>query len=174
MGFSATIWKISSRNSLLIRLRPRPISWRERQRQYLRNPARCQCTTVSGVTIRREFFHSVHILLMPIQNNLSKAASFGRCLRRLKTETCWRRARFSSRRSLREQKQRQNRPTSSLNRRNMDQIYNKCPAHQFAAMLQNSKPDRILANDSNFSRNSNIFSAKSPVRATQLIGLLHS
>ncbi len=54
VGFSATVWKISWRSFLLMRLRPHPISCRERQRQYFRNPAPCQRTTVSGVTIRRE------------------------------------------------------------------------------------------------------------------------
>src|SRR6516165_4739358 len=111
---------MSSRISLLTGFRP---VRRERQRQYLRNPARCQRTTVSGVTRTRVFFHCDQTLLIPIQNSLSNGASIGLCFRCLKTNSCWRRARFSNSRTRREQKQRKSRPKQSLSRRNMSLIY---------------------------------------------------
>jgi hypothetical protein len=39
VGFSATMRKINSRNSLLIRFLPNAFRWREIQFQYRRNPA---------------------------------------------------------------------------------------------------------------------------------------
>jgi len=56
LGFSATIRKISSRTSLLVGFLPTAFRAREIQRQYSRNPARCQRTTISGVTRINDFF----------------------------------------------------------------------------------------------------------------------
>ena len=56
LGFSATIRKISSRTSLLIGFLPTAWLAREIQLQYSRNPARCQRTTVSGLTRINDFF----------------------------------------------------------------------------------------------------------------------
>jgi hypothetical protein len=115
VGFSATMRKINSRNSLLIRFLPNVFRWREIQFQYRRNPARCQRTTVSGVTITRACSR-----LTTTQNRRSNRASLGFGFRLCIAKNCWRRARFSSRRSLRESKDRRNRPNKS---RNMTRLY---------------------------------------------------
>jgi hypothetical protein len=59
VGFSATMRKMSSRSSLLIRFRPVRIRCRESQDQYSRKPARCQRTTVSGLTRISDRFQPV-------------------------------------------------------------------------------------------------------------------
>jgi hypothetical protein len=48
--------------------------------QYSRKPARCQRTTVSGVTTRRDFFHSDRNRHASIQKSLSKIKSVGLAL----------------------------------------------------------------------------------------------
>jgi hypothetical protein len=50
VGFSETIRKIKARTSLLTRFRPPTWLTLETHVQYKRNPARCQFTTVLGVT----------------------------------------------------------------------------------------------------------------------------
>src|SRR5260370_13886787 len=50
VGFSETIRKIKARTSLLTRFRPPTWLALETHVQYKRNPARCQFTTVLGVT----------------------------------------------------------------------------------------------------------------------------
>jgi hypothetical protein len=57
VGFSATIWKINSRTSFGVRLLPTCVRTLEISLQYVRKPARCQRTTVSGVTTMRDCFH---------------------------------------------------------------------------------------------------------------------
>jgi len=69
--FSATIRKIRARTSLLTRLRPPPRLALETHVQYKRNPARCQLTTVLGVTRTRGFFHP--------DQNVRKATQNSRC-----------------------------------------------------------------------------------------------
>ena len=54
VGFSATIRKINSRTSFDVGLLPTRVLALEISLQYKRNPARCQRTTVSGVTMMRE------------------------------------------------------------------------------------------------------------------------
>src|ERR1019366_7879014 len=56
VGFSATIRKISSRSSLVNGFLPTTRRVRELQLQYSRKPARCQRTTVSGVTRINDLF----------------------------------------------------------------------------------------------------------------------
>ena len=51
VGFSATMRKINSLNSFGVGLRPTGPRTREISFQYMRKPARCQRTTVSGVTM---------------------------------------------------------------------------------------------------------------------------
>jgi hypothetical protein len=46
--------------------------------QYKRKPARCQPTTVSGVTTINEFFHADQSRWAVTQNNLSRTLSLGR------------------------------------------------------------------------------------------------
>src|ERR1700730_6339425 len=57
VGFSAAIRKIRARPSLLTCLRPPARLALETHVQYKRNPARCQLTTVLGVTKTRGFVH---------------------------------------------------------------------------------------------------------------------
>jgi hypothetical protein len=57
VGFSATIWKINSRISFGVCFLPTCLWTLEISLQYIRKPARCQRTTVSGVTTRRACFH---------------------------------------------------------------------------------------------------------------------
>ena len=58
--FSATMRKINFRTSLDSLFLPTCFLTFEIRLQYSRNPARCQRTTVSGVTTRRDFFQSDH------------------------------------------------------------------------------------------------------------------
>src|SRR5438034_985396 len=97
VGFSETIRKIKARTSLLTRFRPP--TWRtlETHVQYKRNPARCQFTTVLGVTKTRGFLHPDQNVLNATQNSLCRAVNRrrGRCACR--ASNCRRRARFSRR-----------------------------------------------------------------------------
>jgi len=56
VGFSATIRKINSLASFETLLLPACFLTLEMKLQYRRKPARCQRTTVSGVTTIRPFF----------------------------------------------------------------------------------------------------------------------
>src|SRR5438874_323292 len=73
VGFSATIRKIKARTSLLTRFRPP--TWRilVTHVQYKRNPARCQFTTVLGVTKTRGCLHADQHILNATQNSLCRA-----------------------------------------------------------------------------------------------------
>src|SRR5213076_124383 len=101
VGFSETIRKIKARTSLLTRFRPP--TWRtlETHVQYKRNPARCQFTTVLGVSKTRGCLHPDHNVLKATQNSLCRAVNRrrGRCTCR--ASSCRRRARFSRTRSSR-------------------------------------------------------------------------
>jgi hypothetical protein len=77
-------------------IRRRPGNRRDFQRQYQRNPARCQATTLSGFTMRRTSFQPDHNRRSMIQNSRSDQRSGGRGRFRLSTATCCRRARISS------------------------------------------------------------------------------
>ena len=72
VGFSATIGKIKVRISLLTRFRPPTWLTLETDAQYKRNPARCQFTTVLGVTKTKGFRQNV---LNAIQNTLCRAVN---------------------------------------------------------------------------------------------------
>src|SRR5216684_2136490 len=56
VGFSATMRKINSRTSFGVGLLPTCPRTLEIRRQYIQKPVRCQRTTVSGVTMRRDCF----------------------------------------------------------------------------------------------------------------------
>jgi hypothetical protein len=60
-GFSRTFRKINSRTSLGVRFLPIDFRTLEISLQYIRRPARCQRTMVSGVTTMSERFHSARI-----------------------------------------------------------------------------------------------------------------
>src|SRR6266436_582757 len=104
VGFSATIRRIKARTSLLTRWRPPTRLTLEIQVQYKRNPARCQFTTVLGVTNTRGFVHPDQHVFNATQNSLWRAVNRrrGRCA--CKANNCRRRARFSKTRSSRERK----------------------------------------------------------------------
>jgi hypothetical protein len=69
VGFSATIRKIKARTSLLTRFRPPTWLILETYVQYKRNPARCQFTTVLGVTKTRGCLHPDQHILNATQNS---------------------------------------------------------------------------------------------------------
>ncbi|MCU1335809.1 MAG: hypothetical protein JWO19_1390 [Bryobacterales bacterium] len=77
---------------------------RDRERQYNRNPARCQLTTVSGFTISSTSAQRDQTLRNAVQNNRSIRLSLGRGRLRFRTATCWRKARISRARSVRHMK----------------------------------------------------------------------
>src|SRR4030081_1126043 len=75
VGFSATIRKIKARTSLLTRFRPPTWLILETHVQYKRNPARCQFTTVLGVTKTRGCLHPDQHILNATQNSLCSAVN---------------------------------------------------------------------------------------------------
>lgn len=104
VGFSATIRQLNSRTCFGVCLRPIDFRTREISFQYKRKPARCQRTTVSSVTTIRACRHPHQNLRAMIQKTLSNISSRGlRCFR-FSTASCWRRARFSSRKLRRARK----------------------------------------------------------------------
>src|SRR5207302_4223637 len=75
LRFSATIRKIKARSSLLTHFRPPTGLNLETQVQYKRNPARCQFTTVLGVTKTRGFLHQAQQVLNATQNSSCSAVN---------------------------------------------------------------------------------------------------
>src|SRR6267142_2354769 len=102
VGFSATMQKIKARTSLLTRFRPPTCLTLETHIQYKRNPARCQFTTVLGVTKTRGLVHPDQNVLNTIQNSLCRVVNRWRGRRARRASSCRRRARFSRTRSSRE------------------------------------------------------------------------
>lgn len=117
--FSATMRKISSRSCLLVGLRLTLILRREIHVQYSLNPARCQRTTDSFWTIRIARFQPDQNRLRVVQKILSGSVSHRRGCFRTMTESCCRKARFSSRRSRRERNSRAERAMALPNIRNI-------------------------------------------------------
>jgi hypothetical protein len=70
VGFSAAMRKIKALTSVLTRLLPPTRLARESHFQYSRKPARCQATTVFGVTSTRGCFQPDQSLRKTIQNSL--------------------------------------------------------------------------------------------------------
>src|SRR5271154_488151 len=95
VGFSATIRKIKARTSLLTRFRPPTRLILETHVQYKRNPARCQFTTVLGVTKTRGCLHPDQHILNATQNSLCRAVNRRRGGCACRASNCRRRARFS-------------------------------------------------------------------------------
>src|SRR5271167_1540697 len=110
VGFSATIRMIKARTSLLTRFRPPACPTLEIHVQYKRNPARCQFTTVRGVTRTRGFLQPDQNVRNATQNSLCRAVNRrrGRCA--CSASNCRRRARFSRMSSSRELKALTNQP----------------------------------------------------------------
>ena len=67
-----------------------PQVWRDRRRQYARQPWRCQRSTVSGLTTRREVCQPLNQRHAKIQKRQSTSSRRGRGLRRCRTTSCWR------------------------------------------------------------------------------------
>ncbi len=82
VGFSATIWKINSRISLGVCFLPTCLRTLEISLQYIRKPARCQRTPVSGVRTRRACFHPDQTHRAITQKSLSSSPRLGRGCRR--------------------------------------------------------------------------------------------
>jgi hypothetical protein len=110
VGFSETIRKIKARTSLLTRFRPPTCLTLEIQVQYKRKPARCQFTTVLGVTNIRGFLHPDQHVFNATQNSLCRAVNRRRGCCVCRASNCRRRARFSRTRSSRERKTLTNQP----------------------------------------------------------------
>jgi len=117
--------KISSRTSVDNFFLPTCFLTFESKLQYSRNPARCQRTTVSGVTTRRDLFQSVQNRYASIQKSLSKGLSFGLACLRFSTVSCWRSARFSRSSLRRERKQRATSPKLSGAKLHMHHSHSK-------------------------------------------------
>src|SRR5260370_30515418 len=94
--------KINVRISLLTRSRPPTWLILETHVQYKRNPARCQFTTVLGVTKMRGLVHPDQNVLNATQNSLCRAVNRRRGCCGCRASNCPRRARFSRTRSSRE------------------------------------------------------------------------
>jgi hypothetical protein len=77
---------------------------RTRRRQKRRKPARCQETTVSGLTMIKALVHPGQSRRSRIQNSLSAFLNLGRGFFRFRTPSCWRKAMISRLRLYREQK----------------------------------------------------------------------
>src|SRR6516164_7960907 len=93
-GLAAAIFLIKARISGLVSGRPLCLLL-EIEVQKSRKPLRCQDTTVSGLTMIKARRQPFQVLERHSQNNRSAFRSRGRGQRRLKTISCWRRAKFS-------------------------------------------------------------------------------
>ena len=88
VGFSATIRKINSRTSFDVDLLPTGALALEISLQYRRNPARCQRTTDSGVTMMRECLQADQTRRATTQKSLSKRPTLVRGCRGFSTASC--------------------------------------------------------------------------------------
>src|SRR6059058_1093499 len=137
VGFSATMRKIKARTSLLTRFRPPTWLILETHVQYKRKPARCQFTTVRGVTKTRGLVHPHQNILNATQNSLCRAVNRrrGRCACR--ASNCRRRTRFSRTRSARLQKELTSQPRKCRNDAIIARIlpepskFSVAPSHSF-------------------------------------------
>src|SRR5882724_4294511 len=139
VGFSATIRKIKARTSLLTRFRPPTWLILETHVQYKRNPARCQFTTVLGVTKMRGLVHPDQNVLNATQNSLCRAVNRRRGCCACRASNCRRRARFSRTRSARQRKELTNQPR-------------KCRTDTIMARILAEKTESSLAPSPSFRR----------------------
>jgi hypothetical protein len=119
VGFSVTMRKINSRSSLVNGFLPPTRRVRESHAQYNRKPARCQRTTVAGVTTISELFQPDHNFLSATQNSLSRLPSRGRGHLAWRASSCCRSARFSRRSSSLERKPEMTQPSRCRKRTNI-------------------------------------------------------
>ena len=106
--------KMSSRNSRLVGFLPTQTRPRVSQLQYSLNAVRCQRTTVSGWISIKAFRHPAHNRRRAIQQKRWGKENRGWGWRLAKTASCWRRARFSKRRSRREREEQMSTTNISL------------------------------------------------------------
>ena len=138
--------KIRSRTSLGVGLLPVCFVTLETNFQYRRKPARCQRMTVSGVTMRIDSFQLDQKRRATTQKSLSKLLRLGRGWRRFRTESCWRKAKFSRRRLRCARKRRTSVPMHSLTNRSISRSYYQNAGRTPAAMLLIPMSTRVLAN----------------------------
>jgi len=117
--------------------------------QYLLKPARCQRTTVSGVTMMRELFQADQNRRAETQNSLSRGLSLGLGCLRFSTVSCWQSAKFSKSSVRCERKQRASSPYHS---RKKEEAEHREQSYQIGGLrkvckLLISQLARILAND---------------------------
>lgn len=136
LGFSPTMRKINSRNSLLA-LPTRSSSCREHHVQYNLKPVRCQPTTVSGETMTSVRFHPNQHCRSITPKTLSEVVGLGLQRRLFKTVSCCHKAKTSSK-SRREHKLQAIRPRNNLN---VPSIHRFVSEH----LPPNFSPDSILA-----------------------------
>src|ERR1700687_2487839 len=137
VGFSATIRKIKARTSLLTRFRPPTWLILETHVQYKRDPARCQFTTVLGVTNTRGCLHPDQHILNATQNSLCRAVNRRRGCCACRASNCRRRARFSRTMFARQLKELTNQPKEMSERHDHGKILAEktessfAPSHSF-------------------------------------------
>jgi hypothetical protein len=111
-------------------------------------PARCHRTTVSGWTRINACLHPDQNRRNMTQKSLSVTARRGwECLR-FKTASCCRRAKFSKRRSRREEKNRITGASSSFTRRSMRELYTERAQIGYWLIVTIQQQIAILASDS--------------------------
>ncbi len=130
VGFSATMRQIRSRSSLPVCLLPTGLRTLETNLPYRRKPARCQRTTVSGVTMMSDRFPPIQTLRATTQKRRSNVPRLGRGWRRFRTASCWRNAKFSRRRLRRVRKRRTSVPKQSLMNRSRARGYTRTLVRQ--------------------------------------------
>jgi hypothetical protein len=121
----STAPEMLKRTSFEIRFRPITRRALEVARQYNLNPARCQPTTVSGLTTMRACFQPGQNPRAKTQKILSNARSLSLGCFRFRTACCCRRTRFSNRRVRRACKHRKMVVTNSQSMRNVGLCYRK-------------------------------------------------
>jgi hypothetical protein len=150
VGFSATIRKIKARTSLLTRFRPPTWLTLETHVQYKRNPARCQFTTVLGVTKMSGLVHPDQNVRNATQNSLCRAVNRRRGCCACSASNCRRRARFSRTRSSRERKALSSQPR-------------KCRSDTIMARIVAEKSESSLSPNHAFSRCTTFWRCLGPV-----------
>jgi hypothetical protein len=155
--------KIRSRTSLRVGLLPGCLVILETSLQYRRKPARCQRTTVSGVTMRRDCFQPDQTRRATTQKTRSRVLRLGRGRRRFRTESCWRKAKFSRRRLRCERKRRTIVPRKSLTNRSMARSYTRTAGETPAARLLISLSAGVLANHRSQIESRRLFTALNDV-----------
>src|SRR5260370_23239555 len=136
-GFSENRRKIKARTSLLTRFSPPIWLTLENHVQYKRNPARCQFTTVLGVTKMSGLVHPDQNVRNATQNSLCRAVNRRRGCCACRASNCRRRARFSRTRASREWKALTNQPRKCRSHTIIDGVISEksessfAPSHSF-------------------------------------------